>query len=142
MITREADYAIRALLRLAKQDTEQVVSTTVLAEEMAIPYRFLRRILLKLSGEGLVESRRGTQGGLRLARPAAEISLLDAVRAIDPAAFTLNLCLSDPQQCGRSARCVVHTELAAIQARLLQQLAAISFADLVARETAQATGND
>ena len=56
MITRETDYAIRALLRLAQQQDGKVLSTTVLAQDMSIPYRFLRRIVLKLGERGLVRT--------------------------------------------------------------------------------------
>jgi len=135
MITRETDYAIRALLCLARREAGSVTSTTVLAEEMEIPYRFLRRILLKLGEAGLVISQRGKQGGLRLARPAEQVSLLDAVRAVDPTVLTLNVCLTDPAECGRSSHCVVHAELAAIQTQMHQQLDGISLATLVERET-------
>ena len=137
MINRETDYAIRALLRLARQGEGQVVSTTVLAEEMEIPYRFLRRIVLKLGERGLVHSVRGKQGGLQLARPAAAISLLDIVGAVEPTAIALNICLSpDGEGCHRSAECVVHEELAEIQAALHQRLAAVSLAALAERDRA------
>lgn len=135
MITRETDYAIRALLRLAQQGDGQVVSTTVLAEDMDIPYRFLRRILLKLGARGLVHSTRGKQGGLRLARSTGTISLLEIVFAMDPDSIMLNICLGDDSHaCPRSERCVVHDELADIQQALHQRFADISLATLVERE--------
>jgi len=134
MITRETDYAIRALLRLARQGDGQAVSTTVLAEDMEIPYRFLRRIVLKLVARGLVRSTRGKRGGLQLACPAGAINLLDIVSALDPDAITLNLCLGDAHACPRSERCVVHNELADIQQALHRQLADISLAALAERD--------
>src|SRR3954463_2573123 len=54
-----------------------------LATSQSIPLRFLENILLQLRHAGIVESRRGAEGGYRLARPAAEISLADVIRAID-----------------------------------------------------------
>ncbi|MHB0939794.1 MAG: RrF2 family transcriptional regulator [Armatimonadota bacterium] len=134
MITRETDYAIRALLRLAQQGDGQVVSTTVLAEDMEIPYRFLRRIVLKLGERELVQSTRGKQGGLRLARPADDVTLLDIVDAMDPESITLNICLGEENACPRSERCVVHNELAEIQQMLRTRFAEISLATLVERD--------
>jgi len=134
MITRETDYAIRALLRLARQGDGQAVSTTVLAEEMEIPYRFLRRILLKLGERGLVHSTRGKQGGLCLARPAGAVTLLDIIGAIDSGAITLNICLGEANACPRSEQCVVHSELADIQQMLHRRFAEITLAALVERE--------
>ncbi len=137
MITREIDYAIRALLYLALHEREPVVSTTVMAETLDIPYRFLRRISLTLVEQGLMVSIRGKQGGVRLARPAADVSLRDIVRAVDPSTVTLNACLTDRAVCDRSMRCVVHEQLAVIQQSLDEQLAGISLACLVEQERAR-----
>lgn len=134
VITREADYALRALLRLALLDDGRVLSTTDMAEDMDIPYRFLRRILLRLAGEGFVVSSRGKYGGLRLARPPQEINLYEIVRAMDPDTVILNDCLEDPAFCRRSGRCVVHRELGRIQELLHAQLADVSLATLVQAE--------
>src|SRR4029077_752046 len=49
----------------------------------SIPLRFLENILLQLRHAGIIESRRGADGGYKLARPAAEITLADVIRAID-----------------------------------------------------------
>ncbi len=134
MITRETDYAIRALLFLALQGDKQIVSTTVLAEEMDIPYRFLRRIVLRLVAQGLINSVRGKAGGLRLAKSPAAVSLLDVVGAVDPDAITMNICLTGEHGCSRAPHCAVHEELAAIQQQLHRSLADISLATLAERE--------
>ena len=141
MVTREADYAIRALLRLALQEDGQVLSTTVLAEEMEIPYRFLRKILLKLLEEGFVTSTRGKQGGLRLAKPPATVSLLDIIQMMNPEAVLLNDCLADSDFCDRSDRCVVHMALAEIQQELCKRVSEVSLATLVQREHQRLANN-
>ncbi|HOF88108.1 MAG TPA: Rrf2 family transcriptional regulator, partial [Armatimonadota bacterium] len=84
MITRETDYAIRAMLYLAHHAGDGAISAATVAEAMDIPYRFLRRILSRLVGTNLLVSTRGKQGGLRLARDPEEVSLLDVVEAMDP----------------------------------------------------------
>lgn len=132
MITREIDYAFRAMLYLAQHDGE-IVSTTILAEEMGIPYRFLRRILLRLTATRLVASVRGKLGGLRLVADPAAVSLLDIVAAVDPHAVTLNLCLADPAACTRTNTCVVHEELVDVQQLLHDRLRQISLATLADR---------
>ncbi|MHB9131951.1 MAG: RrF2 family transcriptional regulator [Armatimonadota bacterium] len=137
MITRETDYAIRAMLYLAGQQGNGVVSTTVLAKEMDIPYRFLRRILLRLVEEGLVHTTRGKQGGLQMVASPAEVSLYDIIRAIDPATVALNSCIVDNANCNRSAHCVVHEELLMLQADLNRRLADISLAALIERDRHQ-----
>ena len=92
MITRETDYAIRALLYLACGKPNTWVSASVLATQMEIPYRFLRRILLKLGEMKLVVSARGKYGGVRLAKPAEVTTLYEIVQAADPQAIMLNIC--------------------------------------------------
>jgi Rrf2 family protein len=83
-VSAKTDYAIRAALELAaaaaddKPLTGERISTA-----QAIPLRFLENILMQLRHAGLVESRRGAEGGYRLARPAADVTLADVIRAID-----------------------------------------------------------
>jgi Rrf2 family protein len=132
MLTREADYAIRALLRLAQLEGDRVLSTTRLAEEMLIPYRFLRRLTLKLEEHGFVESARGKHGGLRLARPAEAISLLDVIQLMHPESVAFNQCLVDEASCARSPECTVRRTIADIQAEVHHQLAGVTMATLAA----------
>jgi Rrf2 family iron-sulfur cluster assembly transcriptional regulator len=116
LITRETDYALRAMLYLAKQGEQSgSISTAELSEEMDIPYRFLRKIVSKLVSAELVLSRRGKGGGLSLARLPKAISLYDVVKAVDPDSIVLNRCLADNDCCNRSGFCGVHAELARMQ---------------------------
>jgi len=68
-VSRRTDYAIRMLLQLARSDGEPI-SVRALAEAQDVPYAFARGIQRGLVSAGLVESRRGTHGGIILARPA------------------------------------------------------------------------
>jgi Rrf2 family protein len=83
-VSAKTDYALRAAVELAAaQEGGAPVKGERLATSQSIPLRFLENILLQMRHAGLVESRRGAEGGYRLARPAAEISLADVIRAID-----------------------------------------------------------
>ena len=82
-VSAKTDYAIRAALELAAADGGTPVKGERIATAQSIPLRFLENILLELRHAGFVESRRGAEGGYRLARPAAEITLADVIRAID-----------------------------------------------------------
>lgn len=81
-VTARGDYAVRAAVELAAAggETRKVAD---LAAAQHIPARFLENILLALRRAGLVHSRRGTDGGFRLARPAEEITLADVLRAVE-----------------------------------------------------------
>jgi Rrf2 family protein len=79
--TAKADYAVRAAVELAAAG--DMVTADQLAQAQSIPVNFLENILRDLRRAGLVESRRGQQGGYLLARPAEEISIADVIRAVE-----------------------------------------------------------
>lgn len=81
-VTAKADYAVRAALELAAADGE-LVKADVVAEAQDIPRHFLDNILNDLRRAGIVATRRGAEGGSRLARPANDITVADVMRAID-----------------------------------------------------------
>ncbi len=82
-VTAKADYAVRALVELAAAGKGTPVKAARLAEAQAIPLRFLLNILGELKAAQLVESRRGSEGGYWLARPPAEVTVADVIRAVE-----------------------------------------------------------
>jgi Rrf2 family protein len=81
-VSAKVDYAIRALAELAVAPPGPTKAER-LAEAQAIPPKFLENILTELRRAELVSSQRGAEGGYRLARAAAEISLADVIRAVE-----------------------------------------------------------
>lgn len=82
-ISAKTDYAMRALLALAACEPDALVKGEVLASSQNLPRKFLENIMLELRRAGIVTSHRGAEGGYRLARPPAEISLAAVMRAVD-----------------------------------------------------------
>ena len=82
-ISARVDYALRGLLVLAAEPPPGVMKGDVLAAEQDLPLKFLERILIELRRGGLVVTRRGGDGGYRLARPPDEISVADVIRLVD-----------------------------------------------------------
>jgi Rrf2 family protein len=82
-VSAKTDYALRAAVELAAAPAGTPVKGERLATSQSIPLRFLENILLQLRHAGIIESRRGADGGYKLARPADEITLADVIRAID-----------------------------------------------------------
>lgn len=82
-ISAKADYAMRALLALAACKPGAMVKGEALAASQKLPRKFLENIMLELRRAGIVTSQRGADGGYRLARPPAQISLADVMRAVD-----------------------------------------------------------
>ncbi|MFJ3664885.1 RrF2 family transcriptional regulator [Streptomyces sp. NPDC090106] len=82
-ISARADYAVRAVLELAVRQGDGPVKAESVAAAQDIPHKFLEGILGDLRRAGVVDSRRGGNGGYRLARPAGEITVADVIRAVD-----------------------------------------------------------
>ncbi|GAA3226562.1 RrF2 family transcriptional regulator [Oerskovia jenensis] len=82
-ITAKIDYAVRACVELAVAYDEGFVTAERVGKAQRIPGSFLLGILNQLRRSGLVESRRGAEGGFRLAADPARIAVADVIRAID-----------------------------------------------------------
>jgi Rrf2 family protein len=106
-ITHQADYALRAIMYLAKLGPGQRVSTSLIAEQNNIPPSFLTKIVSQLAIAGLIHTSRGAHGGVWLARTPEEITLLEVLEAID-GSVNLNHCVADPGICTFSDTCVLH----------------------------------
>ncbi len=132
-ITRQADYALRAMLYLARLDPSQRAATSQIAEEQEIPPSFLAKIISQLSIAGLIHTSRGARGGVSLARKPEDISLLDVVEAID-GPITLNDCTQDPDICTFGETCPLHEVWCETQAELANRLRASTFDKLLERE--------
>lgn len=81
-ISAKADYAVRAAIELARSEGGPTKGTRI-ATAQAIPLKFLENILIDMRHAGLVRSQRGAEGGYWLARPPAEISVADIIRAVE-----------------------------------------------------------
>ncbi len=82
-VSAKADYALRACIELASAEGGVHVKGERLAQAQEVPLRFLENILGDLRQAGLVRSQRGAEGGYWLARPAAEITLAEVIRAVE-----------------------------------------------------------
>ena len=130
-ISRQTDYATRLVLHLACLEPGTQVAIAEIAKVRLLPVPFVRRLVGLLVKEGLVSSSRGSGGGVRLARPAQEISLLDVVQAIE-GPVALNHCVGSPQDCGLSEHCPGHSAWTGATQLLTQHLASVRF-DVLAR---------
>jgi len=82
-VSAKADYAVRAAVELATAEDGALVKGERVAEAQGIPIKFLENILVDLRQAGIVNSRRGPEGGYWLARPAAEVTVADVMRAAE-----------------------------------------------------------
>jgi Rrf2 family protein len=128
-ITRQADYAIRAVLYISKLGTNQRAATRQIAQEQNIPPSFLAKIISQLSIAGLLQTTRGARGGVMLAKTAETITLLDIVEAID-GPIALNECVNDANACSFGQACPLQAVWCNAQEDLVMRLKGTSFAQL------------
>jgi len=129
-ISRRTDYGVRVILDLAGLPENGHASTQEIADRQSAPSPFLAKIIAQLSLAGLVTTQRGAGGGVTLARPASEISLLQVIEALE-GPIRLNRCLIQPQACPRNGWCPVHDVLAQAQTELTSLLDLTTFDALV-----------
>lgn len=135
-ITRQADYAVRAVLYLARCGPEMPVATAEIAQAQKIPATFLTKIISQLSAAGILRTTRGAHGGVALARSANDISLLEIVETIDGPVL-LNACVLDPASCPESINCPVQKIWCQAQAELVLTLERTKLGQLVKTTTAR-----
>lgn len=132
-IRRETDYAVRTVLHLAAVGDGDLVQVKDVAAQKLLPLSFVRRIVARLSAAGIIATTRGMNGGIRLARPARDISLLDVVLAMGDGP-ALNQCLQEEHTCPLAAACPAQSVWAHASAILAEHLATVRF-DALARGT-------
>lgn len=129
-ITRQADYAVRAVLHLARLDPTQRAATSQVAKEQRIPPSFLAKIISQLSIAGLLHTSRGARGGVTLAREPKQISLLEVIEAID-GPILLNECVSDKGTCTFDSDCPLRPVWCDAQEELVGRLKGTTFQQLI-----------
>ena len=131
-ITRQADYAMRAMLHLARLPENQKASTSQIAKKEQIPPSFLAKIISQLSIAGLIHTSRGTHGGVTLARPSSDISVLEIIESVD-GPIAMNTCSYSKSNCfsAQGTKCPLHDIWSQSQSDLVNRLSSTSFGQLV-----------
>ena len=129
LITRDTDYAVRALVFIAKQKKE-IVSVNQLVRSLKIPKPFLRKILQILNKRELLRSYKGQGGGFILARTLNRIFLADLIE-IFQGPMKLDECIFKKRFCPNIKNCKLHKRLERIQKYVIYELKNITLASLL-----------
>jgi Rrf2 family protein len=128
-LTRQADYALRCVLEVARQGR---LSAGEIARAQGLSPSFVAKIVSTLARVGILETHRGAAGGVQLGRPPSEISLLDVVQAVE-GPIRLTRCVRTPPACPVVDRCPLAPALQGAQAALVDALA-VTLADVLQRD--------
>jgi len=124
LLTRDTDYAIRALAFIARRG-KGVVSVTELVRALKIPRPFLRKILQILNKEGIVRSYKGMGGGFKLSASPKRIFLVDLIE-IFQGPFSLNECFFKKNICPTVKVCRLKKKIDAIEKHVIRELSSIT----------------
>ena len=133
LIPMRVDYAVRMLVFLAMQSEENYMPTSVVAKRQHSPEPYLLRISADLVRSGLIESRRGPGGGIRLAKSPSDITVGKVVDCVDHSFAAID-CLSEPDACLISGACSQRELWGDVEQMLLDYLFEIKIDDLVRKQ--------
>jgi len=132
LITRNTDYAVRALCCIAEQKQE-VISADRLVKSLDMPRPFLRKILQILNKEGLLNSTKGKGGGFALALSPGKITLTNVMK-IFQGPIRLNECKFKKSYCPYISDCLLKKKIDEIEKEVITKLKAITLASIIKKE--------
>ncbi len=129
LLTRDTDYAIRAICCIAGRKKD-IVSVTDLSNHLNMPRSFSRKILQVLSNMGLLKSLKGVGGGFSLAKRADKISIFD-IMVIFQGPFQLTQHVFRGKICPHIKKCILKKELDKIEKQVIHKLKSIKISSLI-----------
>jgi len=139
-ISTRGRYAVRLMLDLAQNETNNYVTIKSISERQEISSKYLEQIISTLSRAGFVRSERGSQGGYKLARPAEEYTIGAILRLIEGSLVPVACMDDEPNQCPRCGTCVTLDIWKQIDEAVSNVVDNITLADL-AKKQCQKTAN-
>ncbi|MFH1352374.1 MAG: Rrf2 family transcriptional regulator [bacterium] len=130
LLTKETDYVVRAVMNLAVNNKNGFISSREIADNEKIPFPFLRRILQRLIKEGIVESKEGIAGGVKLnVRPGA-VRISDLIK-IFQGDIKISQCMFRNRLCENRRKCVLRRRLLKIEEKLAREFEKITVGSLL-----------
>lgn len=117
VLSHSADYALRAVLYLAQREGGGLIPANEMAEALAVPQRYLGKVLNTLAHAGTLASTRGPRGGFRLTKPADHLTLAEVVAPFDAIGEPLQ-CLLHHRPCSMVEPCAAHDDWQSIANQL------------------------
>lgn len=131
-LTTKGRFAVTAMIDLAMRCKDGPVTLAGISERQRISLSYLEQLFGKLRRASLVESVRGPGGGYCLARPVAQLTVADIIRAVDEP-LDATQC-GGKENCHEEHRCMTHDLWTTLNAKMYEFLASVSLADLVAKQ--------
>jgi Rrf2 family iron-sulfur cluster assembly transcriptional regulator len=130
LYSKAAEYAIQAMIYLAEHEEGDLSMVAAIAKQYQIPQQYLAKIVQTLTKQRLVASFRGRGGGVKLAKPAKDITLLRIVNAIDGPPPEEEQCVIGLDVCADEAECPLHNDWTHIKSLIRDTLEHQTLAEL------------
>ena len=129
LLTKQTDYAVRALLNLAG-DPDNFKTADAISVEEKIPYPFLRRILQKLRQESLITAKEGKTGGVRILKNPEKITLNEIIELFQ-GSIELSSCMFRKRICSNRRTCILRKRIKSIEKKVISEFDDITIAGLM-----------
>lgn len=136
LLSKSCVYGLRATLYLATKEEGDFTPIKRMSDKLEISFHFLTKILQQLTADGLLESFKGPNGGVRLTKPGNKITLMDIVIAIDGPKLLTECALGLPG-CGLKNPCPLHDKWAETRDSIRDMLQNTSLTDLAEKGKAE-----
>jgi Rrf2 family transcriptional regulator, iron-sulfur cluster assembly transcription factor len=133
ILSKSCVYGLRASVYLASKNNDDFVTIRKLSDELNISFHFLTKVLQQLTKVEILESYKGPNGGVKLAKPAHSVSFLDVVISID-GKYMLTECVLGLPVCGELNPCPLHGEWSELKDNLRYMMANVTLEDLSSRQ--------
>ena len=130
ILRRNTDYALRAMVYLARHYEDGLVTARQVSQKGDVPYQLASKLLQKLHKVGLVESSMGPKGGFRLSKSLSNISLLEIIETIQ-GRVQLSRCLIGKDICQHQKSCKVRAKLAELEKSINSYLGSVTLEEIV-----------
>jgi Rrf2 family protein len=132
-VSTRGEYGVRAMVALAHHYGIGPMSIAAVARESAVPYAYLEQLIVPLRKAGLVESKRGAQGGYRLTRPPEEVRVGEVYRVMEGPVAPMD-CVSEnvaDQTCPLIDGCETRPVWLKVRDSIVGALDSVTLADLI-----------
>lgn len=134
LLTKNTDYAVRALLELAR--SKDFVSSRHIAQKQKIPYQYLRKILQEIIKTGWIETKEGKSGGFRLIENPSKINISKIIEVFQGKIELID-CLFRKKICENRAHCPIRREIKKIEKKVIKEFDALTLFDLTVYSTGE-----
>jgi Rrf2 family protein len=139
-VSTRGEYGVRAMVALAKSYGHGPMSITTMAKESSVPYAYLEQLIVPLRKAGLVESKRGAQGGYVLTRSPEHVGVGEVYRVMEGPVAPMDCVSEDPadQTCPLIDGCQTRPVWLKVRDSIVDALDSMTLADLIRQDTKRA----